>query len=399
VNRLALPVAFIGALLVALCVPAGDSLAAQLKLDLVANVSGPTALASDRGSPGRILITERRGQVRVLERGVLRRRPLLDIQSRVNSDAIEQGLLGIALPPDHARSRRFYIMFTRLDGDLVVEEWATRPRRPNLVDRSSRRQVIRIPRETGYANHNGGTLRFLGEKLFVSVGDGSNPGDILNRAQDPGSLRGKILRIVPRPDRKLQRPYRIPADNPFVGGLGRPEVFAVGLRNPHAMHFHRKPDGSREVTIYDVGQYRFEEVNHLPLRSLKGANFGWKAWEGLARYDCGSVCPNPTSEVPADPVFPVHTYGRDQGCAIIGGPVVRDRSLTGLTGRLLFSDFCTANFWQARPSTVGLDPVEQLALKVPGQTVPLVNAVNEDAKGRIFVLSNRNLVYRLRYAE
>lgn len=386
----------IALLLVTLGPSADQTGAAKLDFQLVARIESPTALTSHHGSPARILVTERRGRVRVIERGVLRRRPMLDISSRVAAVKVEQGLLGIAISPDYETSRRFYIMLTRRDGDLVVEEWKTQSRRPRLADPSSRREVIRIPRVADTGNHNGGALRFFGRRLFITVGDGSNPGDIFNQAQDPNSLRGKILRIVPRTNRSTGLPYRIPSDNPFLIGSGRPEVFATGLRNPHSLHFHRGPDGSAEASIYDVGQFRYEEVNHLALEALSGANFGWKAWEGFARYDCGDQrCPNPTASIPLDPVWPVHAYGRDQGCAVIGGPVVRDPTLTGLTGRLLFSDFCSGSFWKARPSTERLDPVRPVGIKLPTLQFPAVNAINEDAAGRIYVLSNRDKVYRL----
>lgn len=386
----------ITSLLIALGPSTDQTGAAKLNFRLVAKIEGPTALTSHKSSPARLLVTERRGRIRVIEGGVLRRRPLLDIRSRIAADRVEQGLLGVAFSPDYGRSRRFYIMLTRHDGDLLVEEWRTLRRQPELADPSSRRELIRIPRVANTGNHNGGALRFFGSRLFITVGDGSNPGDIFNQAQDPNSLRGKILRIIPEADRSTGRPYRIPPDNPFISGAGRPEVFATGLRNPHSLHFHRRPSGSAEASIYDVGQFRYEEVNHLTLEALSGANFGWKAWEGFARYDCGDqLCPNSTASIPLDPVWPVHAYGRDQGCAVIGGPVVRDRALTGLTARLLFSDFCTGNFWKARPSTERLSPVRSLDIKLPVRGFPAVNAINEDAAGRIYVLSNRDEVYRL----
>jgi glucose/arabinose dehydrogenase len=391
----------VGVLLITLGQPAAGIAKTKLDFRLVTKVESPTALTSHPSSPERLLVTERRGRVRVIERGRLRPRPMLDLRGRVNSTWVEQGLLGIALPPDHKRTRRFYIMFTRSDGDLLVEEWKTRARRPNLADPSSRRRVIRIPRVAEKGNHNGGVLRFRGRNLFITVGDGNDPGDYLNRAQDPYSLRGKVLRIDPRRNAALGKPYRIPAGNPFADGSGRPEVFATGLRNPHALFFHRRPGKPAEVTIYDVGQLRFEEVNHLQLRSLRGANFGWNVWEGRERYDCDVKCPNGTEGTQtASPVtWPVHVYEHTPSkCAVIGGPVVRDRSLRGLTGRLIFGDFCSPVFSSALPSIEKLDPVRSIAVKLPISGFPAINAINEDARGRIYVLSNRGQVLALRKA-
>src|SRR3712207_8705588 len=52
--------------------------------------------------------------------------------------------------------------------------------------------------------------------LFIGTGDGGAGGEPAENAQDKGSLLGKLLRIDPR--RNGDRPYSVPADNPFGGG-------------------------------------------------------------------------------------------------------------------------------------------------------------------------------------
>ena len=79
-----------------------------------------------------------------------------------------------------------------------------------------------------FSNHNGGHLAFGPDGyLYIGLGDGGAGNDPDHRAQDPGELLGKMLRIdvgVPDDD---PVGYRIPSDNPFLGGgpAGtRPEI-------------------------------------------------------------------------------------------------------------------------------------------------------------------------------
>ena len=94
--------------------------------------------------------------------------------------------------------------------------------------------MLTVPQPFGY--HNGGMLAFGPDgRLFVGLGDGGGAGDPGNRAQNRQSLLGKVLRI----DVDGRRPYAIPPDNPFAGGGGRPEIFALGFRNPWRFSFDR----------------------------------------------------------------------------------------------------------------------------------------------------------------
>ena len=63
-------------------------------------------------------------------------------------------------------------------------------------------------------------------------------------------------------------PYTIPEEDPFVGRPGRDEIFAYGLRNPWRFSFDRAED---RIAIGDVGNYRFEEIDILPLSKASGA--------------------------------------------------------------------------------------------------------------------------------
>ncbi len=146
------------------------------------------------------------------------------------------------------------------------------------VDPASEERVLRQQHNFN-GNHNGGDLRFGPDGyLYWSTGDGGSADDPLYGAQNLSNLLGKLVRIdaMRECDGRL---YCIPKDNPFARStIGRPEIWAWGLR-PVAV-LVRLDDGSR--WIGDVGQNRWEEINHTPLRpSRDGWNFGWSCREGL----------------------------------------------------------------------------------------------------------------------
>ena len=93
--------------------------------------------------------------------------------------------------------------------------------------------------------------------------------------QSPDTLLGKIVRIDPTPSGG--RPYTIPADNPFVNGGGRPEIYAYGLRNPWRFSFDPVGDA---VVIGDVGQNVYEEIDWTTLSTPAPWNYGWPKREG-----------------------------------------------------------------------------------------------------------------------
>jgi len=388
------------ALLAALLATSAPAAAARPKLGYVkvARAEQPTALASPPGYPRLAFVTERRGKVRVIRNGRLLKRPLLDISGSVRSLATEQGLLGIAFPPDFRRTGRLYLDYTTSRGDSLVVEYRTRRGHPRRLKPDSRRPVMRIARVNSHGNHNGGHLAFLGNLLYIGEGDGYDPGDLGNRSQDLSSPRGKILRIDPLPDKKSGAAYRVPAGNPLVDLPGRDEIFAWGFRNPHSFTFTRSADGKWMMVITDVGQHRYEELDYLPLSKARGGNFGWKRFEGFEPYNCGELCPNG-----ADPdsgeglIWPQLVYSHDDGCAIIGGPVVADPALTSIRGRIIYGDFCSNRIRTAAPQVTTMPDDRPTGIYLPpgpGRYTAL-NGFGVDGFRRIYALSNFGGIYRI----
>src|SRR5262249_25290085 len=130
------------------------------------------------------------------------------------------------------------------------------------------------------------------------------------------------------------------------------------------------------------GQEAYEEIDYRPRGRLAGANFGWSAYEGNHRYNRRLHAPG---YVP-----PIHTYGRDNGCAVIGGYVVRDPELPALRSRYLYGDFCTGEIRSLIPHAPrARDPRDEHV------RVPALSSFGEDAAGRIYVTSLDGAVYRL----
>lgn len=351
---------------------AGDG-GGGVSLQRIGEFDQPTYIAQAPGSND-LYVVEKPGRLRIVRDGETLERPALDLSDEVSDDG-EQGLLSVAFDPDFARSRLLYVYFTGSDQDQHVVEF--RAGDDGVIEEGSRREVLRM--DDFASNHNGGLLLFGPDgHLYIGTGDGGIADDPERNGQDLGSLLGKILRIDPHPSG--DRPYGIPPDNPFVGRAGaRPEVYSYGLRNPWRFSFDRE---NRALTIADVGQNSQEEVDYTQADGARGANFGWSAFEGTERF-------NEDQEAPGA-VSPIFTYGRDKGCSITGGYVVRDPSLPSLTGRYVYGDYCMGELRSFVPSVGGAGGDRPLGLNVSG-----LSSFGEDAAGHIYATSLDGPVFRL----
>jgi glucose/arabinose dehydrogenase len=171
--------------------------------------------------------------------------------------------------------------------------------------------------------------------------------------------------------------YQIAAGNPFSGTTGAAgEIYALGLRNPFRFSFDRS---TGDVLIGDVGQGSREEIDWVSAAALRGANFGWACREGKIAGPRASD-PNYPCPVPGL-VEPLFDYGTSGGDAVTGGYVVRDPSLTGLTGRYLYADFFAGDIRSLALDFT--DPDDRST----GLTVASIASFGEDASGRLYAVS------------
>ncbi|WP_447978982.1 PQQ-dependent sugar dehydrogenase [Candidatus Nitrospira bockiana] len=327
----------------------------------------PLYVAEPPGSSGRLFVVEQPGRIRVIHNGVLVGRPFLDITGRVLSTGWEQGLLGLAFHPAYPQNGRYIVNYTRRpDGATVIAEY--RATSDRTVSTGEERVLLVIPQP--YTNHNGGMVEFGPDGfLYIGMGDGGSRGDPENRGQDTHELLGKMLRI----DVDGGKPYAIPPDNPFAAGGGRPEIFALGLRNPWRFAFDRKTGA---LWVADVGQNDWEEIDLVQ----RGGNYGWRIMEG--RH-----CFAPRVGCSADGLIPpVAEYPtREPRCSIIGGYVYRGRELAGLDGTYVYADYCSGE-------VLGLQGGREVLLLATGFRI---SSLGQDQAGELYVIDHGGTVYRL----
>ena len=353
----------------------------SIALKKIGEFDEPVYVTGAPGFPRLLFVVEQQGRIRVLSGG-RSRGTFLDLRSQVGYGG-EQGLLSVAFPPDYSQSRGFYVYYTDNAGNIRVDEFKRRS--ATRAAAGSRRRVIEIPHPVN-SNHNGGQLQFLGELLYFGSGDGGSGGDPPNNAQNRDVLLGKLLRIDPRPSGG--RPYSVPASNPFVGRPGRDEIYSYGLRNPFRFSFDTVTAGQPRIAIGDVGQNAFEELDYTTVAAAAGANFGWDAFEGFAPYrdeNSGTADPGGT-------VKPIFAFPQSRGgsCSIIGGYVVRDRSLGSLYKRYLYADLCEGELRSLVPHLRRASGDRKLGLAV---STP--SSFGEDTRGHVYVTSLEGPVYRL----
>jgi Glucose / Sorbosone dehydrogenase len=357
-------------------IPVGDG-DGGVELEEVGEFEAPVFVAQPEGDRA-LYVVEQAGRImRVTPNGD--QEVFLDLSDKVLTEGTEQGLLSVAFAPDYSRTGRFYVDYTDLEGDTRVVEYRARG---NRADPRSARRLLRIV--DPYANHNGGLLLFDDEgKLLIGHGDGGSKGDPDRNGQNLGVLFAKILRIDPQPSKG--EPYGIPSDNPFADDENaRPETLAWGLRNPWRFSFDRE---TGDLWIGDVGQSDQEEIDALARADVEsGANFGWSAFEGTLPF-------NDDQEAP-DALEPVHTYGREGGCSVTGGYVVRDPALESLYGRYLYADYCVGQL-RSFSAEDALEEGEVGDDTPLGLQVPAVSSFAEDQEGHVYATSLEGPVYRL----
>lgn len=311
----------------------------------------PVHLTHAGDGSGRIFIIEQAGRVKVYQDGSLLVTPFLNITDRVLFSG-EQGLLSIAFPPNYAAKGYFYVYYTSKDGNNRLSRF--RLLNANQANPASEELILLLP-HPNYSNHNGGQIAFGPDGyLYLAPGDGGGGGDPANNAQNPAVLLGKMLRIDPEipiapplvANQWVYLPliagsghapaYRIPPSNPFVGQSGyRPEIWALGLRNPWRFSFDR---ANGDLYIADVGQNAWEEINYQPGNSLGGQNYGWRIMEG-------NHCFNSATCNQTGLTLPVWEYSHSEGCSVTGGFVYRGSAYPSLQGIYFFADFCNGKIW------------------------------------------------------
>ncbi len=346
----------------------------------------PLVLTHAGDGSNRVFVATQHGVIHVFpnDQKAEKTQIFLDIHEKVfyRDNENEQGLLGLAFHPSYKKNGEFYAFYTLKKDKTtnVLVRFRVSKDDPNKADPASEEVLMRIKRP--FWNHDGGTICFGPDGyLYLTLGDGGAADDPQNNGQNLKSMLGKIHRIdVNRKDG--DKPYAVPADNPFVGKEGLvPETWAYGLRNVWRMAFDRK---TGQLWAADVGQNLYEEINLIK----KGGNYGWKLREGLHPFGRDGV------DVRADLIDPIWEYHHDTGKSITGGTVYRGKRLPELEGAYLYADYVTGKIWalwydEGKGRVVANRPIRD-------RNLPIMS-FGEDEQGDVYYLTysaNGQGVYR-----
>lgn len=270
------------------------------KTVLAENFDEPMELAVD--NKGNVFFVERKGKVKMYNPTTGKVDVIGEIPvstKYTNGKEAEDGLLGIALAPGFESNRWMYLFYSPAGSAPKQNISRFTLTKEYKIDPSSEKIVIEIATQRDQCCHSAGSLAFDRQgNLFIAAGDNTNPfessgysptderpdrspWDAQKSSANMNDLRGKVSRIHPEPDGS----YTIPEGNLFPkdGSQGRPEIYAMGMRNPYRIAIDDKryylywgdigPDAGKDSLQGPKGH---DEVN----QAKKPGYFGWPYFVG-----------------------------------------------------------------------------------------------------------------------
>jgi glucose/arabinose dehydrogenase len=361
----------------------------------VSGLSRPLAFVQDPSDSTVQYIVEQGGRIKVVKNGALQSTPFLNLSAATDADG-EQGLLGLAFPPDYEDSGRFYVNFTNLAGHTVVARFKRSTSNPLVANPASRFDFmwpggLRVITQPA-SNHNGGNMAFGPDGfLYIGMGDGGGSSGGQHRAQDPNSLHGKMLRLDVSVGDSDTRGYQIPLDNPFTDNDPVPaldEIWAFGLRNPWRWSFDMPAlGGTGALLIGDVGESSWEEIDYQP--PGRGArNYGWRNRQGA--HDFQTALPPAYAPL----IDPILEYSRSVGRSVTGGFVYRGAKLGGsFYGRYFYADLF-GRVWSIRlnvnsttQEASASNLIEHTTTLGGSATLGIISSFGIDSRGELYLVS------------
>jgi glucose/arabinose dehydrogenase len=348
-------------------------------VEVASGFTRPTFVTAPPGDRDRLFVTQQNdGHIRIVRDGRTLDDPFLDLSSRIEILAQEHGLGGLAFHPRYSENGLFFVSYTDLEGNSIVERYQVSGD-PDVADPESATLLFKIDQPRG--EHNVGMLIFGPDDGYLYVGVGDGGFTFQDNAQDMSSPYGSILRL----DVDGAEPWEVPADNPFVGVEGVDErIWCYGLRAPWRFDFDTV---TGDVFIGDVGESQREEVNRVPAETGGGLNFGWPILEGDVcrgfRNDCEDV------EGLTPPTVNL-TRSIFRPSSVIGGCVYRGEAIPDLTGAFLFADFNTGAIRSLRTAPDGPSEVVELTADdgpLDDLTIGRITSFGKDADGEVYVVA------------
>jgi glucose/arabinose dehydrogenase len=337
---------------------------------------------------GRMLVSNQRGDISVLDGGDIQPDPFLDLSDRViapdSSGGQELGLSGFAVHPDFSSTGTVYVMFTE-PGDAgrgrvdVLAEFTAPDPSGGPADPATERELLRIDQEG--STHVGGHMAFGADGLlYVGLGDAGDS----DLAQDPSSLQGTIIRIDVDGD-----PYAVPGDNPFADGGGAPEVYSYGFRNPFRVSW----DDELGLLVAEPMWRSKDQEAHV---AVSGANFGYPLVpDGLAGPSCyaDESATEPHDDCLTGPDGQEYVAPVIEFAGQITSGVVRytGSAIPELAGKVIVADWTGpmiaaepvpgAPRWLSTP--IDVEPADD----APWMSGSYLWALDKDSAGEVYVLS------------
>ncbi|MEP6986243.1 MAG: PQQ-dependent sugar dehydrogenase [Chloroflexota bacterium] len=342
----------------------------------------PIGIVSANDGTGRLFAWEQSGKIWTISKdGEVGLDPFIDIGDKfppavTQGGYTEQGLLGVVFDPHYKDNGLFFIHYTDMKANTNIARYKVSSD-PEKADPNSAQIILQVNQP--FPDHKGGQIAFGPDGyLYIGLGDGGNPDDPLRNGQNRNTLLAKLLRIDVN-----GTPYKVPADNPFVGQAdAKPEIWAYGLRNPFRFSFDKQ---TGDLYIGDVGQWDYEEVDFQPAGSKGGQDYGWSAYQGMH--------PHIKQPLPVDEsslTLPVLEYAHTEGCAIIGGYIYRGTALPSMNGIYLYGDYCNGRIWAA---THTVDGKWQSYLWM--QTDHVITSFGQDEAGELYLVDYKGGIYKL----
>jgi aldose sugar dehydrogenase len=218
---------------------------------------------------GRILITERAGEIRIVKDGKLLEEKIQGLPAPIYVNG-QSGLLDIKLHPDFDTNGWIYLSYSK----QVADSGGTVIARAKLEGNNltSMEELFSAQPLSSSDVHFGSRIVFdeKGYMFFTSGERGKK-----ENAQDLGNHLGKVLR--------LHDDGKIPTDNPFVKTKGaKPEIWSYGHRNPQGLYYDK---ATGTLWDHEHGPRGGDELNIVE----KGKNYGWPVITYGINYDSTSI--------------------------------------------------------------------------------------------------------------